>query len=78
VTASEDATYTATVRTVGGGRVGIPVSGMVKAYGHQRVPIGQALPPGRYTIAVVLRAATNPSRLTTLVSRPFQVAPAAH
>jgi hypothetical protein len=77
LTASEDATYTATVRKAGGGPVGVPVTGVLKAYGIQKVAIDLALPSGRYTVAVVLRAVTNPGRLTTLVSRPFRVVPVA-
>jgi hypothetical protein len=74
VTASEDATYTATVERVPGGRVGRPVTGLVKAYRKPTITFpSSALRPGRYRFRIVLRAATNPRRTSTLVSTQFRV-----
>ena len=73
VTAAEDATFTATLRRVGGGPVGLPLKGTLTAYKLQTIAFKLAVRPGRYTISIVLRAVTNPGRLTTLTSRPFSV-----
>jgi hypothetical protein len=73
VTAEEDASYTATLRRVGGGPVGPPVKGTLKAYKLQPIAFPAAERPGRYTITIVLRAVTNSGRLSTLASRPFVV-----
>jgi len=73
VTAEEDATYAATLRRVGGGPVGQPLKGTLTAYKVQPIAFPLVVRPGRYTITIVLRAVTNPGRLTTLTSRPFVV-----
>jgi hypothetical protein len=73
VTAAEDATYTATLRRVAGGPVGLPLRGTLKAYALQKIPFTLAVQPGRYAISVELRAVTNPGRFTVLRSRPFAV-----
>jgi hypothetical protein len=73
ITAAEDATFTATLRKVGGGPVGLPLKGTVKAYVVQRIAFSLAVRPGRYAITVLLRAATNPNRRTVLASKPFVV-----
>ena len=51
-----------------------PVKGTLKAYTLQKIAFKLAVRPGRYTISLVLRAVTNPGRVTTLASRPFAVA----
>jgi hypothetical protein len=73
VTAAEDATYSATLRRVGGGPVGLPLKGTMKAYVLQKIAFKLAVRPGRYAITVELRAVTNPGRFTLLRSRPFAV-----
>jgi hypothetical protein len=73
VTANEQATYTATLRRLGGGPVGPPLKGTLRAYARAVLKFPTVLRPGRYRITVVLHAATNSSRTTTLVSKPFTV-----
>ncbi len=78
VTAGEDTSYRATLQRVTGAG-GSPRSvlasvGAVRAY---RTPIvkfrPRTLPPGYYEYSITLAAATNPTRTTTLTSKPFSV-----
>jgi hypothetical protein len=62
------------LRKVGGGPVGAPLTGTFRAYARRMLQFPTALRPGRYRITIVLRAATNSNRTTTLVSKPFTVA----
>jgi hypothetical protein len=80
LTASEDATYTATLLTASAGkrraaavRAAPPVTGTVQAYRRPMVKFTGPFAPGMYTLQIVLRAATNPSRTTTLTSRSFTI-----
>jgi hypothetical protein len=80
VTAEEDATFTAALVRVGGGvrqvagvRRTLTVGGTVRAYRRPSVRFAGRIPPGRYGIRVVLSAAANPARRTTVVSRTFRV-----
>lgn len=80
VTAQEDATYTAALVPVGVGARQIaavkrvsPVAGTVHAYRRPAITFAGPIPSGRYRIRVVVSAATNPSRRTTIVSRIFRV-----
>ena len=74
VTVNEDATYTATLTQVGG-KVFSTLTGTAKAYFkpalHFTSP--KPLPGGTYQFTIVLRAATNPARTTTLTSNTFKV-----
>ena len=76
-TVSEDATYTATVTKAGGGAVAT-LTGLAKAYYKPglKFPL-KKLAAGSYQFQVVLKAATNPSRTTTLTSSTFTVGKAA-
>jgi hypothetical protein len=73
VTADEGAAYSATLRKVGGGPVGRPLKGVVRA--GARTPVGFAgrLRPGRYYLRIVLSALANPGRRAAFVSPPFVV-----
>jgi hypothetical protein len=81
VTASEDATYTATlVRAAPGGRhatgaraTGVTVRGRLQAYRKPPVVFPRGIPGGRYRVSLVVASATNPERRRTLLSRPFTV-----
>jgi hypothetical protein len=73
VTVNEDATYTATLQL--GSKVVATLNGTAKAYFkpglHFILP--KPLASGTYKFVIVLRAATNPSRTTTLISKTFVV-----
>lgn len=73
VTADEDVSYSALLRKVGGGPVGKPLKGVVKAYRKPPIVFKGALRPGKYLIRIVLSARTNPGRRTTFTSKPFVV-----
>ena len=73
VTADEDASFSAVLRKVGGGPVGKPLKGAVKAYRKTPIVFKGALRPGRYVLRIVLSALTNPGRRTTFTSKPFVV-----
>ena len=74
VTVTEDATYTANLLKVPGGPVGRAVTGVAKAYYKPAITFdGLSLAAGMYQFRIVLQAATNPSRTTTLTSNSFGV-----
>ena len=78
VSATEDATYRATLSSVtatgGSPRTALRIAGKVKANLASLVRFnGKALPAGHYEYTVTLAAATDPQRSTTLVSRRFLV-----
>jgi len=74
-TVSEDASYTATLQKVGGGTVAT-LTGLAKAYYKPGLKFpGLKLAAGQYQLVVVLKAATNPQRTTTLTSNTFNVGP---
>jgi hypothetical protein len=78
VTAGEDATYKATISrmTAAGGspKPVLAVSGWLRAYLKPVVKFNpRTLPAGYYEFTIVLAAATNPQRTTSLHSRPFAV-----
>ncbi len=73
VTAEEGASYSVLVRKVGGGPVGRPSTGVVKAGARSAISFRGALRPGRYVIRIVLSALTNPGRRTAFTSAPFLV-----
>jgi hypothetical protein len=73
VTAEEDATYTANVLDLTGKVVGSTATGTVQAYFKPAISITGTFPDGAYTIRVVLKAATNPSRTSTLASDGFGI-----
>jgi hypothetical protein len=50
-------------------------SGAVHAYRKPPVSLPARIPDGRYRIRVVLAAATNPARTTTVTSAVFTVGP---
>jgi len=72
-TANEDATYVATLTQ--GGKAVASLTGTAKAYYKPGLNfrLTRFLPNGTYQFTVVLKAATNPSRTTTLSSKPFTV-----
>ncbi|MGZ4152479.1 MAG: hypothetical protein ACXVP3_08540, partial [Actinomycetota bacterium] len=80
VIAGEDVTYTATLvpanmdareaSTASGLR---SVSGRLRAYRRPPITFTGLIPSGRYRIVVVVAAATNPARTTTLTSKVFAV-----
>jgi hypothetical protein len=74
VTVNEDATYTATLSQVGGKTVGT-LTGTAKAYFKPGLHFTSSGPlaVGTYQFTIVLKAATNPSRTTTLTSKTFKV-----
>ena len=73
VTANEDATFSASLVNAAGQAFGAPVTGTLHAYFKPAIKWVGRIPDGTYTIAVVLTAATNPSRTSTLTSSPFTV-----
>ena len=75
VTADEDASYTAMLRKVGGGPVGTPLKGVVKAYLKPPIQFQRtaATRPVPTSSRIVLSALTNPGRRTTFTSKPFVV-----
>ena len=71
---SEDANYTASLVKVPGGPVGQPLTGVAKAYFKPGLHFTNLkLAAGTYQFQIVLTAATNPSRSTTLTSSTFTV-----
>jgi len=72
-TVDEDATYTATLTQ--GGKAIATLTGTAKAYFKPGLnfKLLKALPNGTYQLSVVLKAATNPNRTTTLTSKTFTV-----
>lgn len=76
-TTNEDATYTASLTS--GGKTIASLSGTAKAYYKPGLNFKAAkpLPAGTYQFSVVLKAATNPNRTTTLTSKTFTVGGAA-
>jgi hypothetical protein len=74
LTVSEDANYTASLVKVPGGPVGQPLTGVAKAYFKPGLHFTNLkLAAGTYQFQIVLTAATNPSRSTTLTSSTFTV-----
>jgi hypothetical protein len=80
LTVNEDATYTATLSQVsgpagGGGKTIATLTGTAKAYFKPGLNFRSPRPlaTGYYQVAIALKAATNPSRTTTLTSKTFQV-----
>ena len=73
VTANEDATFSASLVNAAGQPFGAPVSGALHAYFKPAIKWVGRIPDGTYTIRVVLTAATNPARTSTLTSSPFTV-----
>jgi hypothetical protein len=80
VTATEDATYTATLTQVsgpkgGGGKKIASLTGMAQANYRPGLhfALRKPLRVAYYQFTVVLKAATNPSRTTTLTSKTFKV-----
>jgi hypothetical protein len=72
-TVNEDATYTATLTQ--GGRTVATLTGTAKAYYKPGLNfrLGKLLPSGTYQFTVVVKAATNPTRTTTLTSKSFTI-----
>jgi hypothetical protein len=70
---NEDATYTATLTQ--GGRTVATLTGTAKAYYKPGLNfrLGKLLPSGTYQFTVVVKAATNPTRTTTLTSKSFTI-----
>jgi hypothetical protein len=73
VTADEGATYAAMLRKVGGGPVGRPSKGVVRAGTRSVVGFAGRLRPGSYYLRIVLSALANPGRRTAFTSKPFVV-----
>jgi hypothetical protein len=80
VTVNEDATYVATLSQVtspsgGGAKTIASLTGTAKAYFKPGLHFTSSTPlaPGYYQFGIVLKAATNPSRTTTLTSKTFKV-----
>jgi hypothetical protein len=78
VTAAEDATYSASLVPAPGTRRPAAAtvalaSGVVRAYRRPPITLPSGIRPGTYRVRVVVAAATNPDRTTTLLSRPFTV-----
>jgi hypothetical protein len=80
LTAAEDATYTASLVPVGpagrqasGVRAVATVSGTLQAYRRPPIALLGPVRPGRYRIRVVIAAATNADRISTITSRAFTV-----
>ncbi len=80
LTSGEDATYAASlIPVLPGARQATGVAaiatagGAIHAYRKPPVAIPGRIPDGRYRIRVVVTAATNPARTTTLLSRIFRV-----
>ena len=80
ITTGEDATYTASlIPVLPGARQATAVRavaigrGLVHANRWPPVAIPGRIRDGRYRIRVVVTAATNPARTTTLTSRIFRV-----
>jgi hypothetical protein len=72
INVAEDANYVARLVRAPGGPVGTPLVGIAKAYSSPRLHFPN-LKAGRYRLRIVLRAATNTGRTTTLTSQPFTV-----
>ena len=80
VTATEDVKYTASLipvlpgaRTATGVKALSIVSGAVHAYRNPAIALPARIPDGRYRIRVVVAAALNPTRTSTITSRIFKV-----
>jgi hypothetical protein len=80
VTTSEDATYVASLvpavpgaRQAAAARSVRAVNGTVRAYRKPPISLPGPIPAGKYRVRVVVTAATNPDRTTTLTSRAFTV-----
>jgi hypothetical protein len=73
VTANEDATYTASLVSTSGQTVGSAVTGTVLAYHKPAITFTGPFANGFYKMQIVLKAVTNPSRATTLVSNVFVI-----
>ncbi|HEY6962253.1 MAG TPA: hypothetical protein VI408_10225 [Gaiellaceae bacterium] len=80
MTATEDASYTVSLLSASAGtrrpaavRSLAPLTGSLQAYYKPGIKIQGPFPPGTYMIQIVLKAATNPSRTTTLTSKPFTI-----
>ncbi len=80
VTVNEDATYVATLSQVsgangGGAQTVSSLTGTAKAYFKPGLHFTSPKPlaTGYYQFTIVLKAATNPSRTTTLTSKTFKV-----
>jgi hypothetical protein len=81
VTVNEDATYSATLSKVtgptgGGAKAAAPaLTGTAQAYFKPGLHFVSTKPlaAGYYQFSIVLKAATNPSRMTTLTSKAFMV-----
>lgn len=80
LTVGEDASYTATLTKVAGPKGGAPkkiatLSGLARASYKPGLNFRVRKPfaAGYYQFTVVLKAATNPARTTTLVSRTFRI-----
>jgi hypothetical protein len=77
-TASEDATYKATLSstsaTGASARPVLSAVGNLSAYSKPLVKFtGQTVPAGFYQYSIALQARTNPQRTTILASKPFKV-----
>jgi hypothetical protein len=79
VKAEEDATWSAAVYRIGGGRrlsaraAVASATGRVSAYRSAPVVLPRRLRPGRYVRVVRLRATANPGRTTVLVGKRFRI-----
>jgi hypothetical protein len=74
MTVSEDATYKASLVKVLGGPVGSSLTGLAKANFRPGLHFSNLkLAAGAYQLQIVLSAATNPARTTTLTSSTFTV-----
>jgi hypothetical protein len=72
ISVAEDASYVARLIRVPGGPVGAPLTGVVRAYVNPSLNFTH-LKAGTYRLRIVLRAATNAGRTTTLASPTFTV-----
>jgi hypothetical protein len=81
LTVGEDATFTATLQRLAGpsgpvARRAATVAGRARAYRTPSIRFPRAaLRPGFYNVKVVLTAAVNPLRRSTLTSRVFRIGP---
>lgn len=73
-TAQEDASYVAGVYPASGGAAVLSAKGLLKAYYTPLFKLPQqTLKPGSYVYKVTLTATTNPDRVSSFASAPFQV-----
>jgi hypothetical protein len=75
VTAEEAATYSATLLAADAVRPAASATGSVRPYARSPIRFSGPFRAGRYTIELVLQAATNPARTTVLTSRSFVIGP---